>query len=113
MTALVVGQTLYMPASKGEFSEFTVTSIGRKWAYLARGICRSYGRCDMEVKFLDRGIYSAQRLYASKYEYLEEVALTRAFHKFLEDVRAMRIENVTLESIAAVRKILNLDEVAP
>jgi hypothetical protein len=104
---LEVGQTLYQPPSniRGNGRTMTVTKIGRKWVTLRFG-----ERCTIDTLHLDCGVYIHQQLWLSESDYLQSIALSRAWQTLNRDMSARMKPGVTLEAINQARALLMLDE---
>ncbi len=107
MIALKVGQELYQPAScYGHEGVRVVEKIGRVWVHLTSAQRLLIGSLRVD------GSYGLV-LYSSKSEYLASKALDNAWSELRRDIGYRAYAGVTLETIAAARELLMLDEVAP
>lgn len=107
MADVQIGQTLYEPHPRysGEYIEHKVEKIGRKWIALRYG-----GRCTLDGLRLDCHPYGSRQLYADKEAHRSEFALKAAWRDLNRDLgRTKMPAEVTIETIAAARRLLGLE----
>lgn len=102
-----VGQIVYAPKSSGGYREYTISKVGRKWIH----VNNSRRRFDADTLQMDNGGYGGQ-VYRSPEAHMAEAELYQAWRTFGSDVQRTSFRHVsqtmTLETIAAARKLLGL-----
>lgn len=105
---LSIGQVLHEPPSRRyeDWKQYTVVSIGRKWATLSG----RNNRCTLDTLLRDCGGYSPRELYVDRAAYEQECALHAEWTDFARRINVARMPaGMTPEIIAQARALLGIE----